>query len=91
MGKLWTPQNQGKKKSSPTLKGQENRWGARKKLDQDTWGFPRAWDPRDMQQDQIGTKTNQGGMPRNTKNKDKCVLIMMQKRDQKIWELTTHE
>ena len=77
----------GKKKSNPAFKGQEKSLGSlRRKLDQDTWGFLGAWDPRDVQWGQVKTKTVQGGMTRNTKE-DKYVPInhpMMQKRDQKI-------
>ena len=73
-------------KPSPQRSG-KSLGSSRRKLDQDTWGFPGARDPRDVQQGQIKTKTIQGGMPRNPKNKDRCVLIshpMMQKMGQKI-------
>ena len=65
-----------------------------KELDQDIWEFPGAWDPRDMQQTQVGIKTVQGDIPRNTRNYNRYVPIshpMMQKRNQKAWESTTHE
>ena len=40
----------GKKNSNPAFKGQEKSLGSlRRKLDQDTWGFLGAWDPRDVQ------------------------------------------
>ena len=66
----------------------------RKELGQDTWGFLGAWDPRDMQQSQVGIKTVQGDMPKNTRNLNNYVPIkhlMMQKRNQKAWEPTIHE
>ena len=47
-------------------------------------GFLGAWDPWDEQHGQVGIKTIQEGMPRNTKNKDRYVSIshpMIQKRD----------
>ena len=86
---------QRKEKAHPSPQRLEKSLGnPRKELGQDTWGFLGAWDPYDMQQSQVRIKTIQGGMPRNTRNQNRYVSIshpMMQKRDQKAWELTTHE
>ena len=74
-------------KAQPSLQRLEKIAGEpRKELSQDSWGFPGAWDPRDMQQNQDGIKTGQGGMPRNTKNKNRYVFfshLRMQKRGSK--------
>ena len=84
-----------KEKAQHNLQMSEKSLGSLgKELGQDTWGFLRAQDPWNMQQSQDVIKKCQGGMPRNTKNKNIYVLInhpMMQKRDQKTWEPTTHE
>ena len=53
MGKLWALRNKEKRSSTKSLRekivGEPER-----KLNQDTWGFLEAWDPRDMQQGQVG-------------------------------------
>ena len=75
-------------------KAHPNPQSSGKELGQDTQGFPRAWDPWGMQQSQVGIKTVQEGMPRNTRNHNKYVPIshpMMQKKDRKAQEPTTHE
>ena len=60
MSKFQISWDKGKKKAQPTK--DKNRWRSLgKELGWDTWGFPRAWDPRDMQQKPEWIKTVQGG------------------------------
>ena len=83
MGKLWISQNKGKKNSSPTFKGNKITRKPREK------NWTRI--PRDSQKPgilemcskaRLGLRQFKGACPNHP---------MMLKKDQKIWEPTTHE
>ena len=60
MGKFWTSRNKGKKKSNLALKGKKSLGSPGRKLNQDTWGFLEAWDPRDMHMARLGLRQLKG-------------------------------
>ena len=86
-GQVSDPMEQGRMKSlAQPSKARKSLGSLGKELGQDTWGFPGAWDPWDMQQSQLGIETFQGGIPRNIKNKNGYAPInhiMMKKRGSK--------